>query len=103
MVKVKLTRQRPTFLKKIAMSTNSTQIKLSFPEWFKLRRDIAKLTQADIAKAVNVSKQAVSNWEQGNTKPSLNPAQTQKLCLILGINFDELVKGFNEETEINIT
>ena len=85
------------------MSTDSTKIKLSFPEWFKLRRDIAKITQADIAKALNVSKQAISNWEKGNTNPSLNPDQTQKLCLILNVTFDELVKGFNGEAEINIS
>ena len=84
------------------MSTDPIKIKLSFPEWFKLRRDIAKITQADIAKAVNVSKQAVSSWETGNAKPALNPNQTKKLCLILGINFEELVKGFNGEAEISI-
>ncbi len=84
------------------MVANSTKIKLSFPEWFKLRRDIAKVTQKDIAKAVNISKQAVSNWEKGNTKPALNPDQTQKLCLILKVSFEELVKGFNGEVEINI-
>ncbi len=85
------------------MSTDSTKIKLSFPEWFKLRRDIAKVTQEDIAKAVNISKQAVSNWEKGNTKPALNPDQTQKLCLILGVDFEELVKAFNGEAKINIS
>jgi transcriptional regulator with XRE-family HTH domain len=84
------------------MSTNSTQIKLSFPEWLKLRRDIAKLTQGDIAKALGVTKQTISSWEKGNSKPSLNPSQTKQLCVILGITFDELVKGFNEETEIRI-
>ena len=84
------------------MSMDSTKIKLSFPEWFKLRRDIAKVTQADIAKAVNISKQAVSNWEKGIAKPALNPLQTQQLCLILNVNFDELVKGFIGEVEINI-
>lgn len=81
---------------------DSTKIKLSFPEWFKLRRDIAKITQADIAKAVNISKQAVSNWETGIAKPALNPLQTQQLCLVLNVTFDELVKGFIGEVEINI-
>lgn len=85
------------------MSVNSTEIRLSFPEWLKLRRDIAKLTQKEVAEAINVSKQAVSNWEKGNAKPALNPYQTQKLCVILGVTFDDLVKGFNEEAKVKIT
>ena len=85
------------------MSTASTQIKLSFSEWLKLRRGIAKLTQTDVANALGVRKQSVSSWEKGKSKPALNPSQTEKLCLILGITFDELVKGFNEEAEIIIT
>jgi len=85
------------------MSVNSTQIQLSFPAWLKLRRDIAKLTQEDVAKALNLTKQTVSNWEKGNTKPALNPYQTQKLCLVLGVSFDDLVKGFKEEAKISIS
>ncbi len=84
------------------MSAQSKQVKLSFPQWLKLRRDIANLTQSDIAKALNISNQAVSSWEKGIAKPALNPDQTQKLCLILNITFDELVKGFNGEAEISI-
>lgn len=84
------------------MLANSTQIKLSFPEWLKLRRDIAKLTQADIAKELKITKQTVSSWEKGNSKPALNPWQTEKLCSVLEISFEELVKGYNEEAKVSI-
>lgn len=84
------------------MSTEIKQKKLLFPEWLRLRREIANLNQSDIAKALGVTTQAVSTWEKGKAQPSLTPYQTQQLCLILGITFDELVKGFNEETEIYI-
>lgn len=85
------------------MPTKPKQNKLSFPQWLKLRRDLARLRQIDIAKAVGVTVQAVSTWEKGTSKPSLNPEQTQQLCLILNVTFDELVKGFNGEAEINIS
>lgn len=85
------------------MSTQSKQVKLSFSQWLKLRRDIADIKQADIAKALNISNQAVSSWEKGISKPALNPFQTQQLCLILNISFEELVKGFNGEVEITIS
>lgn len=85
------------------MPTQSKQVKLSFSQWLKLRRDIAELKQADIAKALNVSNQAVSSWEKDIAKPALNPLQTQQLCLVLNVTFDELVKAFKGEVEIKIS
>ncbi len=85
------------------MPEQSTQVKLSFPEWLKLRRDIAKLKQADIARALDVSGQAVSSWEKGTAKPTLTPYQTKQLCLVLDVTFDELVRGFCGEVEISIS
>lgn len=84
------------------MSKQTTQFNLSFPQWFKLRREIAGLKQADIARALNISGQAVSSWEKGTAKPALNPHQTKQLCLILNVTLDELVKGFNGEVEISL-
>lgn len=84
------------------MPTKPQSNKLSFPQWLKLRRDMARLRQVDIANAVEVTVQAVSTWEKGTSKPSLNPYQTEQLCLILNVTFDELVKAFKGEIEISI-
>ena len=84
------------------MPTKPQSNKLSFPQWLKLRRDMAGLRQVDIANAVEVTVQAVSTWEKGTSKPSLNPSQTEQLCLILNVTFDELVKAFKGEVEISI-
>lgn len=84
------------------MSKESTQVKLSFAQWLKLRREIAELKQADIARALDVSGQAVSSWEKGTATPALNPYQTKQLCLVLNVTLDELVKGFSGEVEITI-
>lgn len=85
------------------MPTKPKSSKLSFPQWLKLRRDMAELRQLDIAEAVGVTVQAVSTWEKGTSTPALNPRQTQQLCLVLNITFAELLKGFNGEAEINIS
>ena len=37
------------------MPTQSKQVKLSFSQWLKLRRDIAELKQADIARICSES------------------------------------------------
>ena len=86
----------------VSASIKLTSMKLTFAQWLKLRRDMAGLRQIDIADVVGVTVQAVSTWEKGTSKPSLNPYQTQQLCLVLNVTFDELVKGFNGEAEISI-
>jgi DNA-binding XRE family transcriptional regulator len=79
----------------------SSIMKLSFAQWFKLRRNIADVTQAQIAKALDVRPQTVSNWEKGVSKPSLNPEQTLKLCSILKISLEDLAKGFRGEIVVD--
>jgi len=76
-------------------------MKLSFARWLKLQRDIAGVTQAQIATALEIRPQTVSNWEKGISVPSLNPEQTRKLCLILKIELEDLAKGFRGEVTIN--
>ena len=81
--------------------TRPLLMKLTFSQWLKVRRDIAKISQTDIAKRLGIRPQTVSNWENGISKPSLNPEQTQQLCEILKVHLDELVKAFKEEVEID--
>lgn len=84
-----------------AIITRPLLMKLTFSQWLKVRRDIADVTQTQIAKALGVRPQTISNWEKGLSKPSLNPEQTQSLCAILKVNLDELVKGFKGEVQID--
>ena len=79
---------------------NYSSMKLSFAQWLKLRRDIANLSQAEIAKALGVKPQTISNWENGVSQPSLNPEQTFKLCSLLKISLEDLVKGFRGEISV---
>ncbi|MGL5942339.1 MAG: helix-turn-helix transcriptional regulator [Waterburya sp.] len=76
-------------------------MKLSFAQWFKLRRDIVGVTQAQIAKALGIRPQTVSNWEKGVSNPSLDPQQTFQLCSILKISLDELARGFRGEISVD--
>jgi DNA-binding XRE family transcriptional regulator len=49
-----------------------------------------KLTQRQVAQAIGVTDQTVSNWEQGYTSKA-NPAQTLALCHVLQCSLEELV------------
>lgn len=51
-------------------------------------RKAAGLTQADVAAKLNVSRQAVSRWESGDTTPSVDKLKT--LARIYGVSLDWL-------------
>lgn len=53
-------------------------------------RESVGLTQKQIADAVGVTDQTVSNWERGVYIPRLTLRQTSKLCKILNLSVDEL-------------
>ena len=58
-------------------------------------RKVAGLTQADVAAKLNVSRQAVSRWESGQSKPS-----TEKLLALVelyGVSIDRLLNTENAE------
>lgn len=55
----------------------------------KLRERTGK-TQRQVAEAVGVTVQTVSNWETGRRKPTLTPEQTLKLCQTLECTLEEL-------------
>lgn len=57
----------------------------------KHRREELGLTQRDVAAAVNVSVQTVSNWETGRYKEAkLTLPQVKALCRILQWSIEEL-------------
>lgn len=54
------------------------------------------MTQMGLADAMEVSFQAVSNWERGNSMPDIS--KLEQLCEILQINVEELL-GMNSTTD----
>ncbi len=55
-----------------------------------MRRE-KNMTQAELADAVGVSKQAVSNWERGKRFPDVSLIES--LSETLGVSAAELIKG----------
>ena len=53
-------------------------------------RERAGLTQRQVALALNITDQTVSNWETGHRVPKLSPPQTLKLCKVLECSLEEL-------------
>ncbi len=68
-------------------------LELSFSQWFLLKRRERDLTQDDIAAALGVSGQTVSNWERGRSIPTLTINQIKALCKILNCTLDEIPGG----------
>lgn len=48
-------------------------------------RTLRRCSQKDLAKAVGVSRQTISNWENGRVEPELTLSQYKALCMALGI------------------
>jgi DNA-binding XRE family transcriptional regulator len=58
-------------------------------ELMRLRKRLG-LTQKQVADAVGVTDQPVSNWEAGRFEPKLTISQMQALCRVLQCSLDEL-------------
>jgi DNA-binding XRE family transcriptional regulator len=58
-------------------------------ELMRLRKRLG-LTQKQVADAVGVTDQSVSNWEAGRFEPRLTISQMQALCRVLQCSLDEL-------------
>jgi DNA-binding XRE family transcriptional regulator len=48
-------------------------------------RTLRRCSQKELAKAVGVSRQTISNWENGRVEPALTLSQYKALCKVLGI------------------
>ncbi len=64
------------------------------PHKFMNRRKELGLTQRQIAEAVGVTVQTVSNWETGLYNPKLTLEQVDKLCQVLKADVKELKEIF---------
>ena len=63
---------------------------------YELRRE-NKLTQEEIAVAVNVSRQTISNWETGTARPTIDKAI--ELAEIYEVTLDSLVGNAHSESK----
>ena len=66
-------------------------------------RSKAALTQRQIAEALGITVQTVSNWETGTRKPKLTPKETLSLCRILNCSLEELADEvpFQNVSDVN--
>ena len=59
------------------------------------------LSQGDLANELNVSRQSISKWENGNSTPDLE--KIVKLAEIFSVSLDELIKNEEKETTVATT
>ena len=64
---------------------------MSFSENLKAARKEKGLSQEDLAETLDVSRQAVSKWEQGESYPEVE--KLLQLCAALDVSMDELFSG----------
>lgn len=65
----------------------------------KLRKQ-SQLSQSDLAEQLNISRQSISKWENGETTPDLT--SLVKLAEILHVDLDELVLNKHPQPETGI-
>ncbi len=61
-------------------------------------REERNLSQAELAERLNVTRQAVSNWECGKTEPDIETLH--RISDILEVTIEELIYGTKRETTI---
>ena len=64
----------------------------------KFFREKKYITQSELADKLCVTRQAVSNWENGKTEPDIE--MLNKIASVLEISIEELIYGFKRETKI---
>ena len=64
----------------------------------KFFREKKNITQSELADKLCVTRQAVSNWENGKTEPDIE--MLNKIASVLEITIEELIYGFKRETKI---
>ena len=53
------------------------------------------MSQADVSEKLNVSRQAVSRWEAGDSRPSTE--NLQALCRLYNVKLDDLLRSVYKE------
>ncbi|MBD1843390.1 helix-turn-helix transcriptional regulator [Cyanobacteria bacterium FACHB-63] len=65
---------------------------LTFGEWLRVKRQRKGDRQKDLARALKLSTQTVSSWENDDSIPKLTPLQMRILCNQLDCSLDELAQ-----------
>ncbi len=73
---------------------------MNFGKRLKQKRISLKLTQDEFAKSLYISRQTISNWENGKTLPDIDSLIL--ISNIYDISLDELIKG-DKNIQKNIT
>lgn len=81
------------------LAVMNNEMKISFGSWLYLKRRYLGLSQADIANALEIRSQTVSNWECDRTIPKLTLDQFGKLQYLLQVTFEEMIKAGRNEIE----
>lgn len=66
----------------------------TFGENLKKERQLAGLTQGDLAQAIGVKQQQVSQWECDKVEPTLY--NIIAIVRVLGITFEDLIDGIDK-------
>lgn len=61
-------------------------------------REKKGITQESLAEQLSVTRQAVSNWENGKTQPDIETLN--KIASVLEVSVEELIYGFKRETSV---
>jgi len=61
-------------------------------------RKRAGLSQAELGKLLHITNKAVSKWENGNAKPTLD--MVRQLADVLNVSVNELLEPYSEEKKI---
>lgn len=61
-------------------------------------REAKKVTQEEMAAALNVTRQAISSWETGKTQPDIETLQ--RLAAYFEVSMEELIYGEQRQTNI---
>lgn len=67
-------------------------------EAFRDRRVECRVTQRQLAVALDVTETTIQNWERGKYIPTLKPRQTYNLCKLLNLSLEEFA-SFEQATE----
>jgi len=57
----------------------------------------AKISQKELAEALGVSGQTVTNWERGHSEATFTLRQIKTLCSLLGVTVDQLPDGTKKQ------